>query len=565
MAITPLPAAPSRAVPSTFSTLANAFVAALPTFVTEANALEANVVSQEAAAECHAADALSYAGISAAASNFKGLWTNQSGAASVPYSVFHDGKYWMLLASLADVTTKEPGVDAEWQAINDFGSPGKIGETLPDAAQFTDVKITDAAGVELVRIHSDFETNTFVGREAGAANTPLGTTEGRQNTFIGRNAGASNTTGYAVTNVGYNAGLSATTGGTNTNIGYQSGYQNVTGTGNTNVGIDAGAANIASNNMFLGFHCGFGFSNQISGAQNVCIGNEISVNSGSTMHDNTMIGFRVGYNLSTGYNNTSVGSQSGGSLTTGYHNVLYGMEAGKAIVSGYANAYIGYRAGMASTGTANTGIGTYALGTLTSGANNVAVGHGAGQSMLTGGTNTCIGYNAGNNARQKTDAANSTAIGNGAYTTASNQVVIGNSTVTDTVLRGPRVVGTTGGYSRKAAEAVSAALSGASGSIAVNVPSGARILGVQLRVDTEITSGDGATSWAGDYLNTPTTAICSGKSFAKNTKYNALHAAYEITTGTVTIVITPNSGTFSAGVVRAIVYYETLVAMENAE
>lgn len=38
MAITPLPTPPSRSAPSTFSTLADAFLGALPTFVTEANA-----------------------------------------------------------------------------------------------------------------------------------------------------------------------------------------------------------------------------------------------------------------------------------------------------------------------------------------------------------------------------------------------------------------------------------------------------------------------------------------------------------------------------------------------
>lgn len=38
MAITPLPTPPSRSAPATFSTLADAFLGALPTFVTEANA-----------------------------------------------------------------------------------------------------------------------------------------------------------------------------------------------------------------------------------------------------------------------------------------------------------------------------------------------------------------------------------------------------------------------------------------------------------------------------------------------------------------------------------------------
>ncbi len=122
------------------------------------------------------------------------------------------------------------------------------------------------------------------------------------------------------------------------------------------------------------------------------------------------------------------------------------------------------------------------------------------------------------------------------------------------------VMGTTGGFVVKSAEAVSSALSGASGSIAVNVPLGCRILGVQLRVDTLITSAS-ATSWSAAYVNTPTTAICSGQAFAKNTKYNALHSAYEITTGVVTITITPNTGIFTAGVIRGIVYYENFDLM----
>jgi hypothetical protein len=123
---------------------------------------------------------------------------------------------------------------------------------------------------------------------------------------------------------------------------------------------------------------------------------------------------------------------------------------------------------------------------------------------------------------------------------------------------------TGGGFVTRLAEAVSATLSGASGSIAVNVPSGKRILAVQLRVDTVVTSGDGGTTWKADYVNTPTTAIGSGYAFTKNTKVNVQHPAYEYTTDTVTITVTPNSGTFSGGVIRAVVYYADTVTMGNA-
>jgi hypothetical protein len=75
---------------------------------------EAAVVAAEAAvvaAEAAAADAASSA-------NFVGLWSNQTGAANIPYSVAHNDISWQLLNNLADVTTSEPSVTADWQAID---------------------------------------------------------------------------------------------------------------------------------------------------------------------------------------------------------------------------------------------------------------------------------------------------------------------------------------------------------------------------------------------------------------------------------------------------------------
>lgn len=122
---------------------------------------------------------------------------------------------------------------------------------------------------------------------------------------------------------------------------------------------------------------------------------------------------------------------------------------------------------------------------------------------------------------------------------------------------------TGGGFVTKVANAVSGTLSGASGSIAVNVPSGTRILSAQLRVNTAVTSGDGGATWTAAYVNTPTTAIGSGYAFTVNTKVNVIHPAYELTTDTVTITVTPNSGTFSGGVIEGFVYYADNVALAN--
>ena len=124
MAITPLPPAPSRAVPSTFSTKADAFLGALPTFVTEANALQADVNAKQAAAAVSAAaassdadDAADAADAAQASANYKGEWSALSGAATVPYCVSHDNMYWMLTTNIADITAKEPGVASEWISI----------------------------------------------------------------------------------------------------------------------------------------------------------------------------------------------------------------------------------------------------------------------------------------------------------------------------------------------------------------------------------------------------------------------------------------------------------------
>ena len=54
-----------------------------------------------------------------------------------------------------------------------------------------------------------------------------------------------------------------------------------------------------------------------------------------------------------------------------------------------------------------------------------------------------MGFGAGYNASQKTDAVNSMALGNGAYNTLDNQVVIGNTSVTQTLLNGNVGIGTT--------------------------------------------------------------------------------------------------------------------------
>jgi hypothetical protein len=208
----------------------------------------------------------------------------------------------------------------------------------------------------------------------------------------------------------------------------------------------------------------------------------------------------------------------------------------------------GYGAKIAVTGASTTNIG---LDVTASGA----------------GTNTAI--NATGDV-SITGALTATGIVDGLSLTLGNDETITNATngtITLTADTLQTVMGTTGGWNLVRYEATSGALSGASGSIAVNIPSGAKIKGCQLRVDTLITSGDGATSWAAAYATGATQSIATGQAFTKSTKVNAFfdaNGATDIASGTTTITITPNAGTFSAGVVRAICYAETFTAMADA-
>lgn len=58
--------------------------------------------------------------------NFVGRWEDQVGALAIPASVYHKGKYWILLDALADVTAAEPGESGSWDYLYD-GNPLAFG------------------------------------------------------------------------------------------------------------------------------------------------------------------------------------------------------------------------------------------------------------------------------------------------------------------------------------------------------------------------------------------------------------------------------------------------------
>jgi hypothetical protein len=89
-----------------------------------------------------------------------------------------------------------------------------------------------------------------------------------------------------------------------------------------------------------------------------------------------------------------------------------------------------------SSGNFNTASGAQALSGNVTGSNNTASGYQAGLPIIDGNDNLFLGYFAGNNGAQKTDAQNTIALGANTFTTANNQVVIGNDNITQTQLNG---------------------------------------------------------------------------------------------------------------------------------
>jgi len=115
MTMTALPTAPLPANDTTtFNTRAFALVAALDTFVEEANALEEAVDANALSAAADASSAADSALAATGAANFKGEWSTLTGSLSIPASVSYSGKVWILTETVTNVTTVVPGVSSKW-------------------------------------------------------------------------------------------------------------------------------------------------------------------------------------------------------------------------------------------------------------------------------------------------------------------------------------------------------------------------------------------------------------------------------------------------------------------
>lgn len=122
----------------------------------------------------------------------------------------------------------------------------------------------------------------------------------------------------------------------------------------------------------------------------------------------------------------------------------------------------------------------------------------------------------------------------------------------DLVSYGP----TAGTLSQKSYEGVSAAMSGASVTITMSIPTAAQIIGTVCRIETAVTSGDGGSTLNITYSGGSTLPVGTAYAFAKDTK--AISYGTDVTTNTTNIALTPDTGTFNAGVVRCVTFTKEL-------
>lgn len=226
------------------------------------------------------------------------------------------------------------------------------------------------------------------------------------NTAIGRAALRDNYIGAFNTAVGAYA-LDENGQDGNTAVGYYS-LQKNSGWYNSALGMQSLRMNEAGD-----YNCAFGYE---------------SLYSNSDGRDNTAMGHRSLYRNSTANHNTAVGSYAMYQNTTGTLNTAIGYRSLDSNSTGHSNTASGTDALFRNkTGSYNTATGTNALVYNSTGSFNTGMGRYSLYYNTTGGTNTAVGYFASPNIGT---LSNTTAVGYNARTTASNQVRIGNNSVT---------------------------------------------------------------------------------------------------------------------------------------
>ena len=262
-------------------------------------------------------------------------------------------------------------------------------------------------------------------------NTVLYTTQTPHSTLVGAGSGGN------------------LSGDDNTCVGYLAGQSISTGVGNSAIGKSAMAGNF----------------NTLTGSYNHADGRQAGYKLTGAATSNTFAGDSAGFAVTTGSNNVAVGQNCLAGGATGTMNYCTVVGSGACNVNTASDIVaVGYNAlKFNTTGVNGTAIGTNALGSNVVGPRQTAVGHGslsASAPTALNGDNTAVGYNAGSintTGTQNTylgsgagasglgTLVNSMALGAGAVVAGSNEIRLGNTSVTDVITNGS--ITTNGGVS----------------------------------------------------------------------------------------------------------------------
>jgi trimeric autotransporter adhesin len=208
---------------------------------------------------------------------------------------------------------------------------------------------------------------------------------------------------------GDSASFNATTASDNVAIGADALQTIVTATGNVAIGARSLRNIVTSENVAIGSNAA---TNATAASNLLAIGaNALQAN--QSIPTIMAIGNNALAQLTGGLENVAVGYNAGTSLTSGSYNVLLGHYAMSAITVANNNTMLGHNTGLNYT-TVNS-------------ANNTFVGYQAGLSQTTGSGNTYIGASV--DLPTVVSINNSTGLGQGVQITGSNQVRVGNTSV----------------------------------------------------------------------------------------------------------------------------------------
>ena len=195
------------------------------------------------------------------------------------------------------------------------------------------------------------------------------------------------------------------------------------------IGWRAGYNNTTgSENLFEGYEAGY---SNTEGIRNLFQG-AYAGRQNTTGGGNIFQGYEAGYSSTSSLSNLVQGNQAGRGLTTGYQNIIQGQQAGFSIAGGFRNVFQGFQAGYSTTGSGNLMQGYQAGEFTTTGNFNNFQGFDAGVNNTTGSNNVVNGAEAGKFIGTGTTANtilnNSIIIGYDSRSLAdnqTNQVVIG--------------------------------------------------------------------------------------------------------------------------------------------